>query len=227
MICGPVSVQHSKGRSAVAIGLKREGAMTFRTNKSGSVRSGRDFFVRSARGFAIAASTVAVVAASALPATASPIASKYVVTAPTGFHSDSYDGTMGRATGSIPFHSVGSADCDPGLPIRSQWVSSQLRYFDKNPKFPNSYIELCVTQLSTHAAAEASLTHVKSIGGGKSNASFRIPGLYIATVGGFVEQFSFVKSNYFVFVASVALSKGITSLNLGSPTVKKQFALLP
>lgn len=208
-----------------------EDAKDIQTLKSALVRSGKNAVVRSlsrtARGIAIVAAVIAVVEAIALPAAASSIPSKYVVAAPKGFHSDSYDGTAGGATGSIPFYSVGSADCDPGIPTRSQWVSSQLRYFDKNPKFPSSYIELCVTKLSTHAAAEASLTHVKSLGGGQGNSSLNIPGLYIATVGGFVDQFSFVKSTYFVFVASVALNKGITSFNLGSPTVKKQFSLLP
>jgi hypothetical protein len=155
-----------------------------------------------------------------------PALSSLVVPGPAGFASDATDETGGGPTGRIGFNEADSADCDPVGLTHGQWVGSVLRYFDNNPTDPETYVILCVTQLrSAHAATvnRNKLTDTRDFGA--TPAGLRIPGSKMTNVGP-AWQFTFSRSNYFVWVVGVSLTNQLKGLAFAANTVRREYARL-
>jgi len=106
--------------------------------------------------------------AEAVASTRATPLTQFVVSAPPGFTSEARDPTSGELTGSQTLSGAENSMCDLGLNSTwhgqsvlglhatgpKSWVASQLRYFDDNPKYPSTYLAICVSQLKSPSYAK-------------------------------------------------------------------------
>jgi hypothetical protein len=141
-----------------------------------------------------------------------------VVSAPPGFVSEHTDKVGGGHTGALNYEAATSADCDAGLPPRAEWLASQQRYFDDNPKYPNSYLLICVTTLKTSTDANNNFTKIVALAKTKSQFNpnpkvFPIGGIrgavgdYVGGEPGIVQLY-FTDGANFIFVVCTSLTTG-------------------
>jgi hypothetical protein len=148
------------------------------------------------------------------------------VTGPNGYKTDPTDQTSGGRTGQITIAEASSADCDPTTLSPGQWVGSVLRYFDKNPARPQSYLILCVTQMRTANDAAAVRARLLTAIGSSVIRLKDIPGTYFYATGP-AEQIFFAKGVYFVRVVSTDLAGTAMGLTLGQNLTAREYARLP
>ena len=135
----------------------------------------------------------------------------YIVPGYSDFVSEPKDETSGGATGNIGFDEADSADCDPGLQGRSEWVASFLEYFKHSPS-PNpniqsqsAYMTVCVTELMTQADASQNSANwdSKQTMPVHIDLSFLAPNTAIFYQVGLAYTVFFAKYNFLVAVVSV------------------------
>ncbi|MFZ2056480.1 MAG: hypothetical protein WAV54_03610 [Acidimicrobiales bacterium] len=79
-----------------------------------------------------------------------------VVSAPSGFQSAQVNPLNDIATGALTFGEASDSYCsgvDPVVTVQAEWLGSQSRFFDGNPAYGKSYILVCLTVLTSPAAA--------------------------------------------------------------------------
>jgi len=148
-----------------------------------------------------------------------------LVVSPQGFTAEAVDKVSGGPTGSIGIDEAASADCDPGNVRRDHWVASELRYFDANTSYPETYLLLCVTQLSSAADAVANEQQVASLGVSSGVSSVGVTGAEVHVVGPAYQTF-FARGRYFVFIVVTDLS-GSDAPALAANVAQMQAQRLP
>jgi hypothetical protein len=155
-----------------------------------------------------------------------PSLTSLVVPGPAGFASDATDETLGGPTGRIGFDQADAPDCDPLGLTHAQWVGSVLRYFDKNPSDPKTYVILCVTQLRSARAATANRNKLTDTYDFEATpAGLRIPGSKMTQVGP-AWHFAFTVSNYFVWVDGLSASNQLKGLAFGVNVTRREYVRL-
>ena len=162
-----------------------------------------------------------------------------VAPTPTGFRAEATDKDSGGKTGSIGIAEAASADCD-GVAVtdlrQERWSASELRYFDDDPAYPDTYVLLCVTRLGTASDAERNQEQLVgarsgSIGGLPAPTPFSVSG--IPGAAGFRvgpgSEISFAKGRYLVFVVGAGVSSaGLAAAGtLATDLASAQYRRLP
>jgi hypothetical protein len=139
-----------------------------------------------------------------------------LVVSPPGFTSEKTDAVGGGQTGSIGIDEAESADCDSGQVRQDHWVASELRHYDNDPSYPQTYLLLCVTQLGSPTDASSNQAQVvgaiehppAALPAPVTFPVSDIPGAVGDFVGGghAIAQIFFSKGPYYVFVVGTGLS---------------------
>jgi len=139
-----------------------------------------------------------------------------MVPTPSGFTSEPTDEDSGGKAGTIGIAEAASADCDgvSETDLRQErWVTSELRYFDKNPAYPATYVLICVTELgsssdASHNEQQLVAENGRSIGPLPAPTPFAVTGIPGAAgvLVGAAPKITFAKGRYVVFVVSAGVS---------------------
>jgi hypothetical protein len=175
-------------------------------------------------GFVIAGAVLLAGCGSTTPSASSGTATTQslasLVVTPSGFVSEATDRVGGGQTGTIGISEAASADCDPGSVRQDHWVASELRYFDSSSSYPETYVLLCVTQLSSAADASANEQQVAAMGVTSGVPSVGVTGAEVRVVGPAYQTF-FARGRYFVFIVVTDLS-GIDAPALAASVAQEQ-----
>jgi hypothetical protein len=155
----------------------------------------------------------------ALPAVAAGAAPSVVAPPPHGYHAQAFDEVDHVRAGSIGFAQARSSACRGvvGRTTRSQWVSSQLRFYTS--AHPFGALLLCVTRLSSSSVASAEVADIAAQnttaahskpGPGATAALATVPGIAHSTVlvidqgsAPLAYEVSFSRGPYVTFVVGI------------------------
>jgi len=160
-----------------------------------------------------------------------------IVAQPDGFVAEKL--VDGGPTGSVDFAAAGSAVCSIGPVSQSEWVKSEVGYYDRDPKYPGMSVQICVTELASTSIARSSVKHatdVLAIPSAPSHAvvydAAGIPGSFMLELkasNGSDEynELSFSRGRYFVFLVVGSLAVPNDSLSLTKSIGQQEFLKLP
>lgn len=154
--------------------------------------------------------------ASTTPSPARSLPSALMAPAPPGFTSEAYASNLLTNTGALGIAEASLFLCDGASQKdleQDHWVATELRYFDKDPAYPSTYLTLCVTKLGS-ASAASRIHEQKLVALSEGPAKpFSVPQITGAT-GDILSvknpQIAFTKGRYFVYVVCAGASNAAT-----------------